>query len=292
MLILFVLAFALMFPDLDSPLKYKAWIQNHEIWMETSAGPRRVIYDAHTADPVAASPSSGDRVVYGVINPDFDAVHCGNTPRNYIVLVNASGQFFWKAGFEEACEDFGQLEWIDDHRIGAMLYGRANFIYWVLDADSGKTLQKMFGGHDFLWSHDRRYVARRGLGGTTIAGKDGLIESDELSYLMLNEDGKDVYPPLNPKTHRRYDRVLGYLSWSPNDKWISFPEREYPSGDGYVVLVSPQGDVLRESLPVDVEYNARIEWTDDSHFQITTSKQTFNFVINGGKLHEIVEHAK
>lgn len=190
MLIPLTLAFALLSPDLDAPPKYKAWIQDHEVWMETSAGARRVVYDPVAADPVAVSPS-GDRVVYGVINTSFD-VHCGNNPRKYIVLVTASGQFLWKVGFEEACEDFGQFEWIDDHRIGAMLYGRANCIYWVLDADSGKTLQKMFGGGDFLWSHDRRFVARRGLGGITIAGKDGLIESDELSYLMLNEDGKET----------------------------------------------------------------------------------------------------
>lgn len=275
-----------MFPDIDPPAKYKVWIENHEVWMETGSGPRRVTYDALAADPVAASPS-GDRVIYGVVNPDFDAVHCANTPRKYIVMVNASGQFLWRTGFQEACEDFGQFEWIDDHRVGAMLYGRANCIYWVLDADSGKTLQKMVGGHDFLWSHDRRYVARRGMGGTVIGGKDGMIESDELSYLMFNDDGKDIYPPLNPSSHRRYDRVLGYLTWSPDDKWVSFPETEYPSGDGYVVLVNPQGEALRESLPVDVDYNAKIEWTDDSHFQITTSKRIFNFAVEDNKLYEI-----
>lgn len=82
-------------------------------------------------------------------------------------------------------------------------------------------------------------------------------------------------------------RVLGYLSWSPEDTWISFPETEYPSGNSYVVLVSPHGDVLRESLPVDVESDSRITWTDGSHFQITALKQTFKFAIEGGRLREV-----
>jgi hypothetical protein len=45
----------LMSPDIDTPPKYKAWIENHEVWMETGAGPRRVVYNALAADPVASS---------------------------------------------------------------------------------------------------------------------------------------------------------------------------------------------------------------------------------------------
>src|SRR5664279_3714570 len=160
LLIPVILAFALMFPDLDAPPKYKAWIQDHEVWMETSAGPRRVIYDALAADPVAASPA-GDRVVYGVINPDFDPPHCGNTPQKFVVLVNASGQFQWKTALKDACNDFTKFEWIDDHRIGVMLCGHANCFYWVLDAGSGAILEEDSGGFDFVWSHNRRYVAHR-----------------------------------------------------------------------------------------------------------------------------------
>lgn len=67
---------------------------------------------------------------------------------------------------------------------------------------------------------------------------------------------------------------------------------EYPSGESYVVLVSPRGDVLRESLPVDVEYNAKIEWTDNTHFQVFASKHLFKFVVDKSELHEIVDHTK
>lgn len=280
MLIPVILAFALLFPGLDSPPKYKAWIQDHEVWIETSAGPRRIVYDALAADPVAASPN-GDRVVYGVINASFDAPHCGNTPQKFVVLVNASGQFQWKTALEAACQDFDKFEWIDDQRIGVMLCGRVNCFYWVLDAGSGAVQEKLLGGFDFLWSHNRKSVAHRRLWFNEEDGGD----------LMFNAD-KAVYPVLDRKTNVFPSRDIGTLTWSPDDKWVSFAETEYPSHDGYVVLVSPQGDALRESLPVDVEYNAKIEWTDDSHFQITTSKRTFKFVVDGGKLHEIVEHAK
>lgn len=104
---------------------------------------------------------------------------------------------------------------------------------------------------------------------------------------MFNDDSKAIYPPEDPKTERPYERILGYLTWSPDDAWVSFPETENPSGDTYFVLVSPRGDVLRESLPVDVEYNSKIAWADNSHFQITTSKQTFYFVVEDGKLREV-----
>ncbi len=277
MLIPVVLAFALMFPDLDSPPKYKAWIADHEVWMETSTAPRRVIYDALSAEPVAASPS-GDRIVYAVVNASFDAVHCGNTPQKFVVLANASGEFQWKTALEEACNDFSKFEWIDDHRIGVMLCGHANCFYWVLDADSGKVLQKMMGGFDFLWSHDRKWVAH----------DRPRMTDDDAGTLMFNND-EVVYPLADPKTHLLPSRDIGALTWSPDDKWVSFAETEYPSYDGYVVLVGPHGDLLRESLPVDVEHNARVEWTDVSHFQITTSNRTFKFVLDGGALHEITD---
>jgi hypothetical protein len=106
-----------MFPDLEIAPKYNAWVKDHEVWMQTDSGDRRVLFDPLAAEPVAASPS-GDRVVYAVFNPLFDAPHCGNTFRKYLALVRATGEPVWKIGFEQACEDFTKFEWIDDHRIG------------------------------------------------------------------------------------------------------------------------------------------------------------------------------
>src|SRR5271166_400666 len=139
-----------MSPDIDPPPKYKAWIQDHEVWIETSAGDRRVTYDALAAEPAAVSPK-GDRVVYAVENPSTDE-HCDNTPRQYVALSSNNGSPLWKVGLDN-CNEFTAFEWIDERRIGAKLCGHANCFYWVLDAASGKSLQQLTGGFDFLWSH-------------------------------------------------------------------------------------------------------------------------------------------
>ncbi len=262
------------YPDLDAPPKYKAWVQEHEVWMQTNAGDRRVIYDTLAADPVAASPE-GDRVVYAQLNPLFDAAHCGNTPRKYLALVSLNGETAWRVGFNEACGDFSQFEWIDGRRIGAMLCGHANCFYWIVDADSGKVLQRLADGFDFLWSHDRKWVAHRQLG----------LGFEEGDGLMFNNDHL-VYPQPWPKTGYRN---IGDLTWSPDDKWVAFGEMDHPSYDSYLVLVSPQGGVVREDLPADVEYNSRVTWTDNSHLEITTSRGTLKFELRGSALHELAQ---
>jgi hypothetical protein len=284
--LLLLLAFS-MSPDIDPPPSQKVWIDNHEIWMQTSAGPRRVVYDA-AANYLVAVSESGDKVAYAV--PDGKPVPDGAKSSMLVVMVTSDGQSLGRFTPEDPY--FDALEWIDNDRLGVMTCGHANCIYWVVDATTGQTLHKYFGGFDFLWSHDRRYVARRALGPITREDEKGApFESDDLSSLMFNDDRKDVYPPQDPKTRRPYQRVLGYLTWSPDDEWISFPETEYPSYDSYVVLVSPKGEVLRESLPVDVEYNAKIIWTDANHFQITASKRMFYFTVESGKLREVAAPA-
>jgi hypothetical protein len=257
--------------DLDPAPKYKAWVEDHEIWTQTDAGDHQVLYDALASEPAAVSPS-GDRVVYAVLNPLFDAPHCGNTPQKYLALVKTNGNPIWKIGFEEACNDFERFEWIDDKRIGAMLCGHANCFYWVVDALSGKILQKFGTGFDFLWSHNRKWVAHRQLG----------LGFEEGDALLFNSDDI-VYPHPWPTTGFR---TIGHLTWSPDDKWVSFGEMDFPSYDSYVVLVSPQGEVVREDLPVDVEYDSGITWTDNTHVEITTSRRTFRFELQGNKLHE------
>jgi hypothetical protein len=205
-----------------------------------------------------------------------------------VVLVSASGQFLWKAALEEACNDFDRFEWIDEDRIGIMQCGHANCLYWILDANSGKTLKKMFGGFDFVWSHDQQTVARRKLGTVTV---DDHTSYDDLCMVVFNDDEEIAYPPRNERaTHLGRDHTIGYLAWSPDDAWVSFAEIEYPSYDSYVVLVSPSGKILRESLPVDVQYNTTVEWTDSSHFELKASGQLFRFKVADGELREIVQH--
>src|SRR5450755_5062086 len=189
-----------MFPDLDAPPKFKVWVENNEVWMETSAGPRRVAFEASASYPVAIT-QSGDRVAYTV--RDDKPVIPGVKPSDLVVVVTADGRSFSRFAPEDP--GFDQLEWIDENRIGVMLPGHANCTYWVVDAKSGKTLQEFIGGFDFLWSHDRQYVARRALGTITLEDEKGTsFESDDLASLRFNDDNKDVYPPEDPKTGRPY----------------------------------------------------------------------------------------
>lgn len=62
---------------------------------------------------------------------------------------------------------------------------------------------------------------------------------------------------------------------------------DFPSYDSYVVLVSPEGEIVREDLPVDIKNNSQVTWTDKSHLEITTSEQTFRFELRGNVLHGI-----
>jgi hypothetical protein len=264
---------SLMSPDLDPPPKYKAWVQDHEVWIDSSAGRRRVLFDGLAAQPAAVSPK-GDRVVYAIENPNTDE-HCNNTPQQYIALSSNSGSPLWKVGLDN-CNEFSEFEWIDEYRIGAKLCGHANCFYWVLDATSGKVLQQLTGGFDFLWSHNRQFVAHH-----------IPFYTEERSSVLGFGDEMPVYPKPDSNTGRIPVVDIGDLTWSPDDAWVSFPETDYPSYNSFVVLVSPEGKVLRDSLPVDVN-DAVIQWTNSTHFQITASGRTFSYRVEGGKLQEIV----
>jgi len=275
MITLLLLAGLAMSPDIEPPPKYKVRVEDHEVWVETADGEKRVVFDALAAEPAAVSPN-GDRVVYAVDNPNGD---CNEAPRQYIALVSNQGSPIWKVALDN-CNEFNHFEWIDEHRIGAKMCGHANCFYWVLDAATGKTLQQLSSGFDFLWSHNRQLVAHH----------IPFYNEESGSSLYIGE--REVnYPKRDVRTGQLPVVDIGELTWSPDDKWISFPETDYPSYDSYVVLVSPRGEVLRESLPVDVEYSNKVVWTDSSHFQITTSKRTFYFVVEGGKLREIAAPA-
>ena len=244
-----LLTVTLVLQAASSPLTVKAWIEDHEVWIEKGTEARAVIYDGMAVEPIEVSPN-GDKVLYAVLNPKFDRMHCANTPSQYVVLASASGEIAWKVALEQACKEFDRFDWIDEHRVGVMLCGHANCFYWILDASSGKVLQQLGSGFDFLWSHNREWVAHRGIGTTP----------DDIDSLMFNDDNI-VYPPTDPTSHLTPVRRIGEMTWSPDDEWVSFGEIEYPSYDSYVVLVSPSGRVLRESLPVDVDPGAKVQWT-------------------------------
>ncbi|MGA3210538.1 MAG: hypothetical protein ABSD20_04475 [Terriglobales bacterium] len=257
----------------------EVWVEKNEVWRETAAGPRQLTHDGTTKSLAALSPNQ-KRLVYLVGDWSSD----GEPPKD-VVVADGDGQALRHVvpdGYVPG--EFDKLEWIDNQRIGAMTCGHANCMYWILDADSGKTLKVMQGGFDFVWSHNRRWVARRFE--ADIYAPDGSYEA-EYDCVVLDE--KHIYPPYQPGQNRQLEQghTVGEFAWSPHDIWLGFTDTVTPEGDPYVVLVSPAGTVLRDTVPVDVQYDAIIVWDDDSHLRLLTGGRSFNFIVVGNEVHEI-----
>ena len=261
-------------------------IENNEVSIETSTGFRQITHDGTPKRLPVISPD-GKRIVYVV------DLWLTNGPRKDdsgdpedVVETDTQGKVLRHIipkGYIPV--QFDQLEWIDNERVGAMGCGHANCVYWVLEANSGKTLKMMEGGFDFVWSHNRRWVARRSIGGGD--------PSSELDRLMLNDDW--VYPsPREDKLQRTpggmptHGHIIGdSIVWSPNDTWVAFTDVQEPEGDNYVVLASPSGLITRDMIAGDVSFNAQIKWTDDTHLDVTAAGRTFNLVIVGNELRDV-----
>jgi hypothetical protein len=186
-----ILILGMLAPVLPTQCKdgKKIWTDKNEVWVETAAGSRQLTNDGIPKRLAALSPG-GNRLVYVVDDWSSDAQH-KQPPKEEVVEMDSNGRLLRHIvpkGYVP--EQFEQLEWIDSYRVGAMTCGHANCMYWIIDADSGKTLQVMQGGFDFIWSHNRQWVARR-----LVDFLDAPLGTpkDELDQLMLNE--RSVYPP-------------------------------------------------------------------------------------------------
>jgi len=262
-------------------------IENNEVWLQTASGSRQITHDGVPKRLATLAPS-GEGVAYVI---DKEAPN--NALEETVVLVNRKGEVLQRIVPEGYVPgDFDRLEWIDDQRIGAMVSGHANCMYWVLNPGSGKTIQVMRGGFDFIWSHNRRYVARRRFAyyGNVPEGEP-LPEHDSVCF---TQDDVTVYPPEtgrqsldDAETHDLGRISWGPFIWSPRDEWIAFPDVVGPEGDNYLVLVSPKGEILRETLSIDIGPDTSIEWLDDTHLDLNTSGKTFHFVIKGKQLTEV-----
>ena len=265
----------------------RIWIDKNEVWLETAGKPQQLTHDGIPKRLAVLAPT-GNRLVYVVDDWSSDAQHKDQLQEVVTELSNHGRLLRHIVPKGYVPKQFDGLEWIDSHRVGAMTCGHANCMYWILDPDSGKTLNVMNGGFDFVWSHNRRWVARR------MVGFLDLPDRDELDGLMLNETS--VYPPRagvaqDAKPRVAYKLIYGHrfgpFSWSPHDVWLAFTDTVSPEGDPYVVLVSPTGAILRETVPVDVEWDAKIEWTDETHLQLINGGRTFRFAVDGPELREI-----
>jgi len=128
-----------------------------------------------------------------------------------VAIVNSdrqsAGQFTPKDPY------FDTLEWIGESRIGVMMCGRANRIYWVVDAKSGATLHKHSVASIFSGRTIVGMSLRGGLGAITREDEKGAsFESDELSYLMVNDDSKEIYSPEDWETIRTDSWLLDVVS--------------------------------------------------------------------------------
>jgi hypothetical protein len=141
----------------------------------------------------------------------------------------------------------------------------------------------MVGGFDFVWSHDRHWVARKLVADTPVG---------EFETLKLNET--DIYPPRNDPDivawgfgrQPEHAHNLGPFTWSPHDVWLAFTDSQ-SLDDVYVVLVSPIGVIVRQKLPMPVKVGTPVEWTDDAHLQILAGAQTVRFVVNGSEAQQL-----
>jgi len=287
MLICWAVMIALLLqPPLQADSSTVVSVENNEVWLQTASGNRQITHDGVPKRLAALAPS-GDGVAY-VVDKDVP----NNAPEEEVILVNLKGEVLKRIVPEGyVFSAFGRLEWIDNERIGAMSCGHANCMYWVLNPGSGKTIQVMSGGFDFIWSHNRRFVVRHLVSyyGTAPEG-ERLPEHDAV---MFNQDGVFVYPPgigtreFDDRSHDMGRARWPQFVWSPNDEWVAFTDMIGPEDDSYVVLVSPKGEVLRETVPIDIGFDATLDWQDDAHLQLHMGGRTFKFVINGKQLTEV-----
>ena len=267
------------------------WLDNNEVWLLTPPGPQQLTRDGFPKRLPILSPD-GKRIAYVVDQwppnvpraesdgeeEDVVEIDAGGTPLRHII----------PQGYIPG--ELERLEWIDNRRLGAMTCGHANCFYWILDADSGKTLKTMEGGFDFIWSHDGEWVARR-----TVADFVRDSKGEEFDTLLLNEaeaypppDGEDLTafrtPPLHIPPH---GHSFGPFSWSPDDAWVAFADTETPERNAYIVLVSPNREILRDRIPATVRYDTTVVWGDATHLQLTTQGQTLKFVVSANELRQV-----
>ncbi len=251
-------------------------LDNNEVWIQTPSGRRQLTHDGVPKSSPVLSPS-GLEIAYATDK---------KTPKQTreeeeIVVMKTDGEILRRIIPEDYFSTSTEnLAWIDGGRIGILGCGHANCLYWILDAASGKTLQVMRGGFDFIWSHNRQSIARRVVGyGEAPEGQ----ELPEQDAVLLNQDNVYVYPPQRGSggynatdSHAIGQGQWPPFVWSPNDDWVAFTDMAGPDGDCYVVLVSPKGEVLREVVPVDIASDATLSWQDDTHLQLNTGGKTFS----------------
>jgi hypothetical protein len=266
----------------------KVFVRDNEIWVQTASAQRQLTHDGVAKRLPTLSPS-GNRLFYVLDHPVPN-----NAPKEEIVLLDLNGRISRRIipkGYVP--QQFWRLDWIDDQRIGAMSCGHVNCMYWVISPDSGKTIEVMSGGFDFIWSHNRQFVARLQVGDSCEDGYEADSCSEHDSVLM-NRDGVTLYPhqASGQRVQDKHTHDIGLEAdprfvWSPDDNWVAFTDIIGPEGDWYAVILSPSGEMLRDTLPIDPDYDTALVWLDDTHLEVRTSHQVFQFALRGKNFSEV-----
>jgi hypothetical protein len=267
-----------------------ASVKDNEIWLLAPSGERQLTHDAVPKRLPTLSPA-GDGLIYVVDHPVVN-----NSAQEEIIVLDLDGSIRKRIAPEGYVpREFDRLDWIDEHRIGALACGHASCMYWVINPDSGKTMEVIKGGFEYTWSHNRQFIAIWNVFydcDDPHEREKGCPEHDSVSLYP----SKAAYPPEwagNFDDSYRFSRShdIGTSTpvfvWSPDDKWVAFTDLIGPEDDWYVVILSPDGKMLRDTVPIDPDYKATLGWLSDRHLDLRTSKRVFHFAIQGEQFGEI-----
>jgi hypothetical protein len=266
-------------------------LKDNEIWLRTPSGERQLTHDGVPKRLPTLSPS-GDDLTYVVDHPQTN-----DPPKEEIIVLDMEGNIrkrITPKGYVP--REFERLDWLDEQRIGAMLCGHANCMYWVINPGSGKTIEVMDGGFEYTWSHNRQVVATWGVAYDCDDPRErekGCPMHDSVEL----HPGDASYPRewsgnFDDSYRYSHSHDIGInkgstFVWSPGDKWVAFTDLIGPEDDWYVVILSPSGKMFRDTFPIDPDHDATLEWRDDAHLDVRTSKQVFHFAVKDGQFSEL-----
>lgn len=305
MLFLHIAMAGLLWQAPESPSS--VWLKDNEIWLRTPSGERQLTHDGVPKRlPILYSPAEN-----GTPSPDNDLISpSGNSlmyvidhpavnepPKEEIIVLDMDGNVRKRITPEGYVpREFERLDWIDEKRIGALACGHANCMYWVMNPDSGKTIEVIRGGFEYKWSHNRKYVAIWHVAYNCDDPQErekGCPEHDSMELYP----GDASYPPEwaakyddSYRFSRSHDIGIGTLPvfvWSPDDTWVAFTDLIGPEGDWYVVIVSPSGQMLRDTVPISPGAEDSLACVDDTHLDLHAGKRVFHFAIADGQFSEM-----
>ena len=92
-------------------------LEDNEIWLQTPSGERQLTHDGVPKRLPTLSPA-GDGLIYVV-----DHLFANHAPEEEIVILDRDGSVHKRITPQGVWREFDRLDWLDDHRIGALECG-------------------------------------------------------------------------------------------------------------------------------------------------------------------------